>query len=430
MSVKTEIQWCDSTCNPTMGCDGCELWSKSRKSCYAGMLHTRFGGVTPGYAPSFEQVTPFPGRMAEAAAWTDLRGTKRKSKPWLAGLPRLIFVSDMSDSLSASVSFEFLEKEIICNVVGELGSRHEWLWLTKRPERMAQFSRWLESRGRSWPKNLWAGTSITTQNTTTRIKSLVTVGDKQTIHFLSVEPQIEDVNLTAWLPRLDWIIQGGESGRTARPFDLAWARSLLRQCREHRVPYFLKQLGSSVWDRNTRLAFEDAHAGDWAEWPRSLRVRRFPTLRTKGEDMNKKTIKPNAWAFGQKDKARAKDLVLADLKAYSRQLLGQQPIMAVAELERKCHQRFKALLTEDHYKPLSGQTEATGRKYWENLVDWVKADLTRQGLSTYVNFEGVRHIVFLEPVGEVDGVTLCRFGKAHRLVASLAEMLNGKATQR
>ena len=26
MSIKTKIQWCDSTVNPTMGCDGCELW--------------------------------------------------------------------------------------------------------------------------------------------------------------------------------------------------------------------------------------------------------------------------------------------------------------------------------------------------------------------------------------------------------------------
>ena len=45
MSRDTKIQWCDSTCNPTMGCDGCELWNKQRKSCYAGVLHTRFGGV-------------------------------------------------------------------------------------------------------------------------------------------------------------------------------------------------------------------------------------------------------------------------------------------------------------------------------------------------------------------------------------------------
>src|SRR5687767_9401374 len=103
MSRETKIQWCDSTCNPTMGCEGCELWNKQRKTCYAGILHTRFGGVTPGYAPTFEQITEFPGRMAEAARWSDLTGTSRKEKPWLNGIPRTIFVSDMSDSLSSVV---------------------------------------------------------------------------------------------------------------------------------------------------------------------------------------------------------------------------------------------------------------------------------------------------------------------------------------
>ncbi len=49
-----------------MGCHGCEIWGSQRKTCYAGILHTRFGGVTPGYSPSFEKVTLFPGRMAEA----------------------------------------------------------------------------------------------------------------------------------------------------------------------------------------------------------------------------------------------------------------------------------------------------------------------------------------------------------------------------
>src|SRR5688572_33443058 len=26
---KTHIQWCDSTVNPVMGCDGCELWPRN-----------------------------------------------------------------------------------------------------------------------------------------------------------------------------------------------------------------------------------------------------------------------------------------------------------------------------------------------------------------------------------------------------------------
>ena len=90
MSVKTKIQWCDSTVNPTMGCDGCELWGDQRRSCYAGTLHARFGGVTPGYAPTFEQVTLFSGRTSEAARWSDLTGKKRPEKPWLDGMPRSV----------------------------------------------------------------------------------------------------------------------------------------------------------------------------------------------------------------------------------------------------------------------------------------------------------------------------------------------------
>src|SRR5919205_275079 len=69
MSVTTKIQWCDSTCNPTMGCEGCELWNPRAgvRKCYAGVLHVRFGGVTKGYSPTFEELTYWPGRMVEAA---------------------------------------------------------------------------------------------------------------------------------------------------------------------------------------------------------------------------------------------------------------------------------------------------------------------------------------------------------------------------
>ena len=99
---------------------------------------------------------------------------------------------------------------------------------------------------------------------------------RKTIRFLSVEPQIEPLNLAPWLRRLDWIIQGGESGRTARPFHIEWAKSLRDHCRENGVPYFLKQLGSVVYRRDKRADFADAHAGDWSEWPKELRVREFP----------------------------------------------------------------------------------------------------------------------------------------------------------
>jgi protein gp37 len=96
---------------------------------------------------------------------------------------------------------------------------------------------------------------------------------------VSVEPQWEPADLTAWLPKLDWVIQGGESGKMAKHFDLAWADDLRAQCRIAKTAYFSKQLGAHVVDNGKRLELEDGHGGDWNEWPARLRVREVPTVR-------------------------------------------------------------------------------------------------------------------------------------------------------
>lgn len=237
MGSSSPIQWCDGTVNPTMGCDGCELWQSldaraPRRSCYAGLDHERKGGRNPGFAPTFERVTRFPGRMQNAAAASDLRGLTHPGKPWLDGMPRLWFVSDMSDALSRSVSFEYLHTEIIDVVRSPKGQRHVWLWLTKQPKRMAEFAAYV-GPGR-WPSNLWAGTSITTQRYVERVDDLRAVGDETTTRFLSIEPQHTPISLAGKLDGIALIIQGGESGpvkqgnklsleqfnqRRARPFD-------------------------------------------------------------------------------------------------------------------------------------------------------------------------------------------------------------------
>ncbi len=286
MSLTTEIQWCDTTVNPVMGCDGCELRNRDEgvRRCYAGTLHDLRKG-NRGYAPTFEQVTLFPGRTAEAARTSDLAGTVRLLKPWLDGLPRLIFVSDMGDALSKSVPVPYLEAEVIVPAASAAGLRHRWLWLTKRPPRMARFSEWLRERGITWPSNIWAGTSITT-NSTERIGHLLKVGDENTTRFLSVEPQSEWCDLSSWLPRLDWVIQGGESGRQPLAFDLAWARRLRDECEAATVPYFLKQLGRRPLEDGGEFRLHDAHGGDWVEWPVDLRVRQMP------EPREEQTISP------------------------------------------------------------------------------------------------------------------------------------------
>jgi protein gp37 len=275
----TAIHWADSTVNPTMGCDGCELWERDPKgihNCYTGKQHTIYGGSHLGYAADFLEPTLHPGRVAKAAELEDLRGKRRPGRPWLDALLRIIFLSDMGDALSKAVPFAYLYCEVILNVISAAGLRHIWIWLTKRPERMAEFCAWLAERGIPWPSNLWPGTSITQQRfVDSRIEPLLRVGDDRTTRVLSCEPQLEPLDLTRRLAQFDMLIQGGESGSQARPFSLAWARQLKSDCENvkgGRVAYFLKQLGSNV----PEMKLESWEGGDWAEWPEDLRVRQFP----------------------------------------------------------------------------------------------------------------------------------------------------------
>lgn len=116
------------------------------------------------------------------------------------------------------------------------------------------------------------------------------------------------------LPRVGWVIVGGETGGGARFTYVKWVRSIVRQCREARCPCFVKQLGAKVLDRNDagfdgceptswpprpgggdpvlqwdvhgyvedhqgadiRIVTMDRKGADMAEWPEDLRVREFP----------------------------------------------------------------------------------------------------------------------------------------------------------
>ena len=79
------------------------------------------------------------------------------------------------------------------------------------------------------------------------------------------------------------MIVGGESGPGARPFDVAWARSVVAQCKAASVPCFVKQLGARPFDSTVvhlpppELIFmKSAKGGDPSEWSPDLRVREFP----------------------------------------------------------------------------------------------------------------------------------------------------------
>lgn len=263
-------------------------------TCYAATLHLNKGAkildregnmpgrdkprsVHPGYAPIFEQVTQFAGRSAEAAALPDLLGQANPMTPWKLRLPRMIFVSDMGDALSAKADFPFLKEDLMPAIRSEAGKRHLWLWLTKRPGRMAEFA---DEIG-GFPPNVCAMTTLTGADTNSlqRLADLKKV--KAPTRGLSIEPLWERILPSKLnLKGIDWVIVGGESGSgldLTHTFDLEWAEELRDHCRKHGVAFFLKQLGRNPSRDGKVLRLKDKHGGDWQEWETHLRVREFPT---------------------------------------------------------------------------------------------------------------------------------------------------------
>jgi hypothetical protein len=158
-----------------------------------------------------------------------------------------------------------------------------------------------------WPlPNVWLGVSCEDQATADE-RIPVLLDTPAAVRFVSAEPLLGPVDLSHWLnipaPEvfeddplaahlmaeairdgqgdcrrgIDWVIVGGESGPGARPFDLAWARALVGQCRDAGVACFVKQLGAQPQTRFDVLHLDDRKGGDPAEWPEDLRVRQFPT---------------------------------------------------------------------------------------------------------------------------------------------------------
>ncbi len=249
--------------------------------CYAAVLHLNKArsianptrSANSGYAPVFEHATRFPGRVRAMAGKSDLRGVKNAGKPWLDGCPRLIFVSDMGDAFSREEDFGFLETEVIEPILSKKGLRHWWLWLTKRPGRMARFSR----RIGGFPPNVCAMTTVTAPGTLGRIDQLR--GVRASVRGLSIEPLLDHIPANSIdLTGVSWVIVGGESGPRdrVRPFHLSWARELRDHCAEKGVAFYLKQLGRRPFDGDDELLLGDTHGGDWDEWPSDLKIRQVP----------------------------------------------------------------------------------------------------------------------------------------------------------
>lgn len=256
MSDSSKIEWTDATWNPVRGCSKV---SPGCKHCYAETFSERFRGVKNH---PFEQ-------------GFDLRLVAEKlEEPLRWKTPRRVFVNSMSDLFHEGVPDEYIVR--VAEVMMQ-ANRHTYQVLTKRSERMRGL---LDSKlsFTAQAAHIWWGVSVEDRKYgVPRIGHLQAA--KVAVRFLSVEPLLEDIGELD-LCGIHWVVVGGESGMSARPFDIGWPRSILRQCQEQRVPCFIKQLGRRPMAGTTPLRPKDAKGGDWSEWPSDLRVRDYPAVTT------------------------------------------------------------------------------------------------------------------------------------------------------
>lgn len=326
---ESSIEWTKKVWNPVTGCvkisPGC-------KFCYAETFAERWRGIKGHpYEQGFD-LKLWPERLLLPLGWNK---------------PQKIFVNSMSDLFHDDVPAAFIDRVF---AVMACSPWHTYQLLTKRQERMRKYLSDPEVAERvllqclilpkkaewttlaQWPlKNVWLGVSVESPDFQQRIDDLLRT--PAAVRWISAEPLLARLNLGMYLlgrafrvthsqhdapdgamvgrftrvgdwwepklPRLDWVVVGGESGAGARPFNVAWANDIKEECQLAGVPVFVKQLGRRVfWDGCTVqwqglgqnasedgnfdggvgwwVRLKDKKGGDMAEWPRDLRVREFP----------------------------------------------------------------------------------------------------------------------------------------------------------
>ncbi len=243
----SKIEWTHHTANLWWGCTkvhaGCD-------NCYATALSKRYGHDLWGNDKPRRQIKN---------VWKMLKSYQKNAE--LLGEVHRVFVGSMMDIFEKPMPLVDHEGNPL-----KMGESEFWntgqlrdkffdevipnspnlmfLLLTKRPSNINKYipNEWKVNP----PKNVMFGTSPVDQKTADKL--VLQLAKVNGLRFLSVEPQIEEINLMkqfdnkALLDMVDWVIQGGESGHSKRPFNTDWGRSLRDDCKANEVPYFFKQI--------------------------------------------------------------------------------------------------------------------------------------------------------------------------------------------
>src|ERR1035437_1249938 len=224
--AQSSIEWTEMTWNPTTGCDkltaGC-------KFCYAEIMTKRLKAMgVEKYVNEFE-ITTHEDELNIPFTWKK---------------PKVVFVNSMSDLFHKDVPIDFIQK--VFRVMKE-NPQHVFQVLTKRADILRYYDSegWLE-----WPHNLWMGVTVENNEVMHRIDLLRETGAR--VKFLSCEPLLTSLN-NMNLQNIDWVIVGGESGRTPRPIKEEWVIDIKEQCKNTGVAFYFKQWGGTNKKKAGRL---------------------------------------------------------------------------------------------------------------------------------------------------------------------------------
>lgn len=263
MSERTNIEWCDSTFNPWIGCTRV---SPACDDCYAARsTPARTLGVAWGPGE--------PRRRTSAANWDLPEKWQRQAAAFHAqhGRRRRVFCASLADVFDNEVPPVWrADLFALIKATPDL----DWLLLTKRIGNA--WTLMADACGVSQASltlplhNVWLGATVVNQDEADRdVPKLLRV--PAAVRFLSVEPMLGPIQLglqcehwsddivmdpetgarecckacdfTGIGNAIDWVICGGESGPKARPMQAAWAQSLRDQCAAAGVPFLFKQWG-------------------------------------------------------------------------------------------------------------------------------------------------------------------------------------------
>ena len=251
MGQDTAIAWTDHTFNPWWGC---ERVSPGCQHCYAETFAKRTGNAVWGKNAD--------RRFFGDRHWNEPRKWDRAAAE--AGRPALVFCASMADVFEDRDELDE-HRERLFDLIAETPNLI-WLLLTKRPQNvtaMVEPSGWVGDPYRSWPRNVWIGTTVEDQQRADeRLPHLARI--PAPVRFLSCEPLLGPVDLLHHVESVDWVIVGGESGPGHRPLDLDHARSLRQQCLLWDVPFFFKQVGGRTPTAGGDVLDGETHKN----WPR------------------------------------------------------------------------------------------------------------------------------------------------------------------